>query len=104
MGRWNRLVPYDRKYYVYAWFDKGSKIPCYIGKGCGDRAYRKERAKRRVKLLYQQLTESQALMVEGVLIDTLRSLGVKLLNVGDPQWGRVFCTGELAEESYVGCS
>ena len=81
----------DRRFYVYAWFNKDWKQTFYVGKGTGDRyknlKNRSEHFLRIVgahdcvsKILLDGLTESEALEVEKMTKATLRSLGYPLID------------------------
>ena len=71
----------------------GKRLPFYIGKGKSDRAFVQTRGsgpdeirvsdRIEVKILRDGLTEEGALLAESVLIDFLRSHGVKLINKVD---------------------
>lgn len=76
-----KAVVTKNRFYVYAWFQAGSAMPFYVGKGSGSRAWRKERGDAAVRLLREGLTEEQALLVEGVLIDVLWDVGAPLINL-----------------------
>ena len=66
----------QKKYYVYAWY-KPDGTPVYIGKGCGNRAYRK--SKWDVQIVASNLSEDVAYAFEKLLID---KLGKKWDNTG----------------------
>lgn len=64
------------KFYVYAWY-KNDGTPVYIGKGCGNRAYRTK--KWNVQIVASNLSENDALAFEVLLIS---KLGRKWNNTG----------------------
>jgi len=79
-------------YYVYAYLRKSDSSFYYIGKGKGRRAFRKDKRipppqdKSRIILLYQNLTENQAFLIEKLLIEYYgrKNIGTgRLLNLTD---------------------
>ncbi|MCG7944906.1 MAG: hypothetical protein N0C84_01020, partial [Candidatus Thiodiazotropha taylori] len=72
----------EKKYYVYYW-NREDGTPYYIGKGCGDRAYRKGRDYKppveRIQILKENLTEDEALELE---IELIAKFGRKDLGTG----------------------
>lgn len=76
----NQILPKDC--YVYGWYREGSKLPFYVGKGTGQRAWRygKLQAGVTVKIFRDSLTDEGAILVEAVLIQVFLSLGAALHN------------------------
>jgi hypothetical protein len=86
----NKETGYGLGHYVYAWFDRGSGLPVYVGKGFGDRAWKEHRAHIRfdpasmyVVILVDGLTEREAYIEECVGIRFLKAMGLDLNNVND---------------------
>jgi len=106
----NKVVKYNESkvlakapkgYYVYGWFEKGSILPFYIGKGTDFRAWRYHKTKSKgrvlpawcefirtnlgrtsivVKIFREELTNSEAKLLEDVLIDIFNQIGSNLTN------------------------
>jgi hypothetical protein len=86
--------------YVYAWFKDGEKLPFYVGKGVGDRAWRRHKLDNRpaycqllresastfqVKIVRDNLTDEGASLLESALISFLvNNCGCILSNQGEP--------------------
>ena len=90
----------ENKYYVYALIDPINRLPFYIGKGCGNRAWshlknektniekvriigliRSLNLEPEVKLITSDLEETLAYQLETLFIDYSKSIGIKLVNV-----------------------
>ncbi len=82
----------SKDFFVYGWYESGNSLPFYIGKGSGKRStavhysprgghkeacqlYRECCKGFHVKIFKRGLTESDAYLVETVLIKTLGQLG-----------------------------
>lgn len=78
----------EKKYYVYMYLRKDG-TPYYVGKGCGNRAYKKSNNRREKRLIpkdvsqiiikHNNLTESQAYSLE---MDYIAGYGTKYDNTG----------------------
>jgi len=94
-----RQIPRGR--YVYAWFNSESNLPFYVGKGVGDRAWRRHvhsddgRSQFcqqlrsacsgfQVRIIRDNLTNEGAMLVESALISFVSSCGGFLANQVDP--------------------
>jgi len=89
----------QKSYYVYVWFRRND-VPCYVGKGHGDRwkqhltrsknrhlsnILAKEKKQMRAEIVANQLTESEAFELEMLLISVIgrRQHGGPLVNSTD---------------------
>jgi hypothetical protein len=99
--RIDRPARCPRGRYVYAWYSSDSDLPFYIGKGVGDRGWRRHVSKGsrlaawcqtlrasserfRVEVVRDNLTNEGAMLLESALIAFVASLGGILANQVDP--------------------
>lgn len=88
------VIAQDSKFYVYLHLRGTDNKPFYVGKGCGNRAYVKSGRSQYwnrmnnkhgcvVKILFANMTESDAFDIEKQIISVLRKDGYKLCNLTD---------------------
>jgi len=76
------MAPYIRGHCVYAWFLGDEVLPCYIGQGIGERAFRcfkrtdgPEAGVARVQILLDGISGTEACNTEAVAIELTRTMG-----------------------------
>lgn len=110
--------------YVYAWFNDESELPFYVGKGTGDRAWRRHEHKDgrsmwcqnvraassgfRVDIIRENLTDEGAMLVESALVAFMRACRHITANQVDPMRRQevppltlVECVASLAADSFA---
>lgn len=98
----------QRIYYVYEWYNEETGEIFYVGKGHGDRCRQKSKTKRNrffynytkkykcnYRIIYDCLTEEDALKKEHETIIEYRKLGFRLTNFDDGGHVGGACPGEL---------